>query len=117
MYPFPTDFDVQQFNFAELEMICFAANSVYLHFSRELFLTVQGEFEHRAKGSSGSKRSTFPLQNSDLMQLIGSRVTEAKVAKDASLSLIFNDGASLHIHTDETYESYTIKHRGREFFI
>jgi hypothetical protein len=117
MYAFPSDFDVRQFHFAELEMVCFAAFSVYFHFSRDLMLTVTSEFEHCAHGSYSAARSTFPLQRSELMQLIGSRVTEAKVGDNASLSLTFNNGATLRIHAERTYESYTIKHGAREFII
>jgi hypothetical protein len=79
MYPFPAEFDVGQFRFAELEMICFAANAMYLHFGRKLMLTVECEFEYCEEATG--IRSNFPLRSSNLIQLIGSRVTEASVSE------------------------------------
>ena len=117
MYPFPTDFDVRQFQFAELEMVCFASYSMYLHFTRNLMLTVECDFEYCEVGKPTGTRSTFPLRNSSLMQLVGSRVTEANVSETATLSLQFESRGVLRIHPHATYESYRIKQGGREFIV
>jgi hypothetical protein len=117
MYPFPTDFDARQFQFAELEMVCFVSNSMYLHFGRNLMLTVECDFEHCETDTPTGTRSTFPLSSSRLMQLVGSRVIEAKVSEKADLSLRFESGAVLRIYPDAAYESYRIKQDGREFIV
>jgi len=117
MYPFPAEFDVGQFRFVELEMVCFAANAMNLHFGRKLSLTVGCEFEYCDEGMGAATRSDFPLRSSNLIQLIGSRVTEASVSGKATLVLRFNSGAVLRIHPDAAYESYRIKQDDQEFII
>jgi len=51
------------------------------------------------------------------MQLVGSRVTEAKVSDNSALSLRFETGAILRLHPNQAHESYRIKQGGQEFIV
>jgi hypothetical protein len=115
MYPIPDDFDISIFTSRTLEMVCFAQFSVTLHFNDNLFLTVEGKFEHqRAMGQlSGPVAMNSPMFESGLRSLLGRNVSKTDALDDGTLQLTFVTGDILNIFGDNgPYESYHI-HSGK----
>jgi len=113
MYKLSKNTNLNFLNEQQLEMLCFAAYSLYLHFSDDIIITVEGSFEHIV--GSGRKRAqhSFPIGASELTRLLSSRVKSVSVTSDTSLQLKFSNGDGLILKGDSgPYESYQIQHRG-----
>jgi hypothetical protein len=93
-----------------VEMICFAAFSAYLHFERDVILTLEGEFIHSAKGAIaappvGASSSRWAT----LLTLIETTVIEVKPDKNSSLYLAFSNGESIYVKPRKPpYDSFSL---------
>jgi len=96
----------------QLELICFAAYSIYLHFDDKIIITIEGAFQHSIQGNkTQSLKCTFPLVGSNLMRLLTQKVKEVRNQSDGTLELDFSNGDVLIIYGDNgPYEAYHIKH-------
>ena len=103
----------------QLEMLCFAPYSLYLHFGDKIILTIEGRFHHRIKGEPQSDREySFPIQETDLVRLLGERITGVKTVAKACLRLTFAHGDELVIEGGEgPYESYQLQHDGERIVV
>ena len=103
----------------QLEMLCFAAYSLYLHFGKGVIITIEGVFEHVVSGDKKrAKQYSFPIGASGLMRLLAEHVRNFKLGPDASLRLEFSNGDVLTIRgEDGPYESYQIQHNGAQIVV
>ena len=97
----------------EVEMVCFAIYSIYLHLSNNVIITIESPLRHYCAGESGEGRiDDFPLSESKLMRLLSCKVTEFQIENNVSLVLFFSNGDKVIIIPRKGYESYHIKHDG-----
>jgi hypothetical protein len=108
MYKFPDDFDGRAFVGRTLEMICFNANQVYLHFDKKVSICAESSFL-LSKHSSDEDRVivSIPLKNSEMVELLDHSVTEIAISDRRNLTLRFDHGQSLSfVDQSELYESF-----------
>ncbi len=113
MYGLPKDFDATILVGRTLNMVCFAAYQVYLHFDSDTSITIESGFRHGARVSTRP-----PVVHSELMRLVELAISEVEWDPDGTLKLRFQDGQSLTIDDDQpAYESYTIAAKGRTIIV
>ena len=95
-----------------LELVCFAAYQVNLHFETDVAITIFGSFTHVFQEKVNLvKNVDFPLQNSGLMRLVGQRTKNVQIQLDGTLTLTFSNNEQLIIQGEnDAYEAYHIKH-------
>lgn len=98
----------------QLELICFAAYSVYLHFDGKVLITVEGPFRHDLPGDArGAPNTEFPLSSSDLVSLVTHSIEEISRDPDGTLRLKFSNGHTLTIGgASGPYQGYEITVHG-----
>jgi hypothetical protein len=108
MYKLPKDFDPLLIKGCQLQMICFAQYSLYLHFDLGILITIEGKFFHIIEGRE--TRFDFPISDSRLTRLLAQKVIQVESERDMTLKLVFSNGDILVICGDsEHYEDYHIK--------
>jgi len=118
VYGLPADFEPALFLGRELEQVSFTANTVHLIFEGDASITILGTFEVRLVQGAASVRQTPPLEQSNLMGLVGRRVVSAHRAGAGTIALAFEEGGALLCLDESTqYESYTIRIGGREIVV
>jgi Family of unknown function (DUF6188) len=112
MYGLPEDFDGSFLIGRALEMICFNANQIYLHFDGQVTITIEGSFSHqRAQYESNTQILSVPVSESDLMQLLEHKISAVSGDKDGTLKLVFDHDQILRCYDQlPNYESYQIRH-------
>ena len=114
LYGLSPDFDGSFLAGKTLELVCFGAQQVYLHFSSDVLITIESAFSCRQKAGAPVTRTTVPVLQSDLMTLLGRSVVRALGDGDGTLSIEFDDGRVLACYdTSQEYESYSIRHGDR----
>lgn len=113
MYGLPPDFDPQPLVGRTLEMVCFAAYQLFLHFDGAVLISVGSAYSY-----PDEQRHTLPVSTSALMALIGQAVTGAEGTTDGTLSLQFATGETLRIFDNSpVYESYSIAFGDRVIYV
>jgi hypothetical protein len=114
MYKPPKSTDLDFLCKKELQMLCFAEYSVYLHFGEGIIITIEGSFEHAlAKRGKRPEEYSFPIEASKLMRLVAQRVEHLDARSDGTLRLEFSNGDTLTIRgANGPYEAYQIQHAG-----
>lgn len=112
MHGLPKNFDSRFLIGRSLEMVCFTANQVYLHFDDQIAITIEGSFEYEPSTSSGKSRITeLPITKSDLMQLLEKKIVDVSWNEQGTISMTFDNGHVFKcLDTFPNYESYQIKH-------
>ena len=106
MYGLPKDFDGSFLVGRTLEMVCFNQNQVYLHFDANTTISIESAFSYKTE-----EVVDVPVQESNLMEILGSAVSIAQGDANGTLSLLFNNGDTLKVYdTTQQYESYTISY-------
>ena len=106
MYGLPKDFNGSFLVERTLEMVCFNQNQVYLHFDTNITIAIEGAFSYKT-----DQVINVPVQNSNLMELLGSSVLVAQGDENGTLSLNFDNGQTLKVYDmTKQYESYTISY-------
>jgi hypothetical protein len=109
MYGLPSDFDGRVFTGRILEQVCFNENQVTLSFDGDMAVMVESAFSYEAPPAE-SRLTEVPVFHSDLMRLLGRRVSSAVGDEDGTLVLVFENGHRLRILDDSReYESYRIR--------
>jgi hypothetical protein len=117
MHGLPDDFSCAFFVGKTLEMLCFNANQVYLHFGQRTHIAVEGTYSVSCSGQE-IRRFRVPAVNLDLFKLIENKVTSASGARDGTLTLTFANGMVFCCYDDEAaFECYTIRHDGQETYV
>jgi hypothetical protein len=79
MFNLPENADLSFLQNKELELICFAAYQVNLHFAEGVSITIFGSFQHLVAGRNISANyKDFPIQSSELMRLVMNQIQEIK---------------------------------------
>jgi hypothetical protein len=118
MYGLPVGFDASRFEGLTLEQVSFSANTIHLSFSNAVSITILASFEHRVRDAVVSGQASVPVQQSQLMQLIGGSVASARGAVDGTLTLRFSNGQRLTCYDDTPmYEAYTMTFGDEEIFV
>ena len=112
MYKLSNKTDVDFLRQQQLQTICFAEYSLYLHFDDEIVITVEGQFQHKA-GRGKKQNYSFPIETSCLMRLLGTSVRRIEIKNEEDLLLEFSNGDLLLLEGQNgPYEAYQIRHGG-----
>jgi hypothetical protein len=118
MYKFPEDFNINVFLGQTLEMICFNANQIYLHFCDEKSVCIECDFEYfKSDYQIYADLINIPVFTSDLMQLLECKITAVSIEDEAILNFKFDNNQRLRLLPDKQYEGFKIKVKGREIII
>ena len=117
MHEWPSDVNVKTvFVDKELEMICFAQYSIYLHFPDKLLLSVMSDFVYSS--AEMIEETTFPIRQTHIISSIGSKIVKVELVEKKDLHLWFQDGAKLEINGSNIwYECYSVKIKDKEFYV
>jgi hypothetical protein len=125
MYGLPENFDGDMFVGHTIELVCFSANQVAIHFGDDLSLVIAGEFSLAAGGAvvSGAgdegvgSESTLTARH-ELARLVGAKIARARGTRDGTLTIECESGDVLQVFdVSPMYESYTISHRGQVLIV
>jgi len=118
MYKFPDDFDAALLHFLRLEMICFTANQINFHFSKNVSIDITGPFEYfKSAKIPEPTLIEIPAGNLCLLQLIEHKIVAASVEHESALYLEFDGKQILRLISDSHYESFTLNLNGRTIII
>jgi len=97
-----------------IELVCFAQYSVYIHFEDKILITVESGFEHVHNGTRRvCQLSSLPADCS-VLTIVESTVNSAVVDQNGDLKLTISNGDSLRIFKEPKYESYRLRIAGEE---
>ena len=118
MYGLPADFDSRIFVGRTLELVCFAAYQINLHFDQEIGVQVGGEYSLQMDTGSEPEIIEPPEFHAGLTKLLEQTVSNASSTRDGMLSLQFSNGAVFTCY-DRTpgYESYEISIGDRHIIV
>jgi hypothetical protein len=97
-----------------VEMVCFSEFSVYLHLEDLLLLQIEAEFSFGKTETNSQSLCSFPIVNSELPSLVGSKVINATL-QDGMLELLFSNRLSVSVFTAGPYEAVQVSYRGQRF--
>lgn len=118
MYDLPQNVSLDFLVGRELELVCFGAYVVTLHFSGGPQIQIEGGFEHGSAADREIVRGAFPLSESQLMRLITHRVTTIEARPNGTLTLVFSNDDRLTIDGNVgPYESYQVSAPDRELLV
>jgi len=110
MYGLPDDFDGTFLQGRELEQICFSRNQVYLHFSEQAEIMIEGSFSYEeTPGFAAPVESEVPPPHSALMKLLGAVITSVRGTREGTLRLDFDNGHRLTCFDRPKYEAYQLR--------
>lgn len=108
MFGLPKDFDGSIFLSRTLEQICLNENTIYFHFDRGIFISVESAYSYfEADLVSDDQLTEVPKFDANVLRLLGKSIRRATGSSDGTLSLVFETGQMLKIFdTSDQYESY-----------
>lgn len=92
-----------------IELVCFAQYSVYIHLQQNILITVEAGLEHVHNGKRYVVQFGSPAVESNLLTILESTVRFAAVEQNGDLQLILSNGDTLRIFKERGYESYRLK--------
>jgi len=119
MYGLPSDFDGSFFIGCRLQMVCFNINQIYLHFSNDVVVTVEGGFLYRKTETEQEYKVVEPpILSSDLMCLLEHKIEKVVWDDVGTIKMIFENGHVFECYDSfSNYESYKIKHADKTIII
>lgn len=111
MYRFPEGFDGGFLLGKTLELVCFSANQVCLHFNDNVLIVIEEAFSYRQinNGDKAEVVQEVPVKDSNLMQLLEQTVSDVLTNTDGTLTLRFGNGDVVRCFAAATnYECYHI---------
>jgi len=109
MYGLPNDFNFDFFIGLTLEMVCVNANQIYLHFDRDVSLTIEDAYSLQDERFDILSQLRAPEVRLDLFALIERSLVSATGEKSGTLILGFDNGAIFRCYDlSDQYESYRI---------
>jgi hypothetical protein len=113
MYGLPKEFDGLFLIGRIVEMVCFYQYQVSLNFGDKTIIAIGSAFSYNS-----TQVINVPVQQSNLMGLLGASVSKVQCEDNGTLCLQFNDGQTLKVYdTSKHYESYSIRHEGKEIIV
>ena len=117
MYKLSHQTDLDFLQQKQLQMLCFAEYSLYLHFESDITITIEGRIKHKV-GKAKNQTYSFPIHTSCLMRLLGTSVQRIEVKNDENLLLEFSNGDLLVLEGQNgPYEAYQIRHKGGQIIV
>jgi hypothetical protein len=117
MYKLSHQTDLDFLQQKQLQMLCFAEYSLYLHFESDITITIEGRIKHKV-GKAKNQIYSFPIHTSCLMRLLGTSVQRIEVKNDENLLLEFSNGDLLVLEGQNgPYEAYQIRHKGGQIIV
>ncbi|MGC4005785.1 MAG: DUF6188 family protein [Pirellulales bacterium] len=109
MSPAPQNATLQKLRNVTLESLCFGRYTVQFGFDRNYSLRIEASFRFGSHESiANSPIFDFPLQETQLVRLLGQSVVQVFCEEDATLHLRFSNNDELIVYAnDEQYEAYT----------
>jgi hypothetical protein len=92
-----------------VQLICFAQYSIYIHLQGGATLTVEAGCEHIHDGKCKVYRLSSPIEESSLMSILESTIASITIEANGELRLVFSNGDTLRIYKEPQYESYRLK--------
>jgi len=92
-----------------VEMVCFAAYSIYIHLQGSIIVTIEAGLEHIHNGSRQVYQLSSPLTESSLLTILETTVSSATVSANGDLQMTVSNGDTLRIYKEPQYESYRLK--------
>jgi len=111
MFKFPDEFDGSFLLGKTLEMVCFNTSQVYLHFDERVRIMIESAFSYHRRENSDETEiiNKVPVKKSNLMQLLGQKVSGVQTDNDATMTLKFENGDIVKCYaTFPNYECYHI---------
>lgn len=113
MYTFPEDFDPRTLVDLTIVELTFTENTIRFTLDPNASITALGELTYEGSLEDGSQWSTnivVPVAQSNLMQLMGSKITDARVEDRATLALTLSNGHALKfVENTDQYECYWLQ--------
>jgi len=100
-----------------VELVCFAQYSVYIHLEDSIIITIESGFEHVHNGTRRVHQLSSPLAESSLLTILESTVTSATVKETGDLELNLSNGDRLRIYKEPEYVSYRLRIGGEELTV
>lgn len=98
-----------------VELLCFAQFSLYMHLSDGALLTVEAELEYFNGETRQSELVTFPISNSSLFRILECTVVGVAIDSNANLLLTFSNKDTINVIRRPEFESYHLKLGAEEF--
>lgn len=119
MYPPPAPTELEKLSDGLVETVCFGQYVIHLSFDNGNRLSFSAPFRSGPIAAlSESDVIEFPVSKSNLMQLIGNRVTKIECETDGTLHLQFSNDFGLIVYAnDPMYEAYTLLISGKEYVV
>ena len=118
MYGLPIDFEPRAFVGQELVQVSFTINTVHLIFDKDTTITIESTYAVGLSPDTAAMKQSPPVKSSNLMALLGRKVTEANATVEGTLTLVFEGHEHLWCFDDsEQYESYHIRIQEREIIV
>jgi Family of unknown function (DUF6188) len=92
-----------------IELLCFAQYSLYIHLEDKILITVESGFEHVHSGTRRVCHLSSPPVDCSVLAILESTVRSVVIAQNGELQLTFSNGDSLRVFKETKYESYRIK--------
>ena len=111
MYSIPGDFDLNQFNGAVVEQICFAINNISLMLDGSRYISLEGGFLIKSPGDEEVEINVYPVTTDNgLLKFLEQKIEKLSLdGVNNSLFIAFENKMSLTLLASDNYESYTIK--------
>ena len=103
MHGLPKDFDSTFFLGQTLELVCFSANQVYLHFSDNISVTIEGEFLYRKSLEQVLELSPKAVLRTELIGLLEHSIHNAFGEDNGTLTLIFENSHIVKCFDNSSY--------------
>jgi len=100
-----------------VELICFAQYSVYIHLQGGAMLTIEAGFEHTHDGTPKVYELSSPVKESGLMSILENTIVSAAVNANGDLGLAISNGDTLRVYKQPHYESYRLRIGSDEFIL
>lgn len=111
MYGLPKNFDTAFLLGQTVELVCFSANQVCLHFSNEISITIEGDFSYCKASQEEVMANPLAPSRVDIVDLLEHRITGATGEENGTLTLRFNHGSIVKCFDNSAkYESYQIRY-------
>lgn len=119
MYPPPPTDLIQQLGNNELEAISFGQYVIHLGFENGNKLSFSAPFRFGKQSMLETLPiNEFPLQESNLLQILGTKIDDIQSDNDGTLTLEFSNKNILIVYAnDPQYEAYTLLIDGKEYVV
>jgi len=92
-----------------IELVCFAQYSLYIHLEDRIVITVESGIEHVHNGARRVCHLSSQPADCSVLTILESTVNSAVVEQNGDLQLTISNGDSLRVFKEPKYDSYRVK--------